>query len=301
MIKDKCCLKFGGRYFCVGMRQLFVFYGSLVTVALLLWSCGGEPRGTKIITMGGESDTLEALLQPADVYPLMAELPIPEGVDDNFNDFLFLFLTSARFQEQRISFPLSINKAGGGSYSIPQGDWEALPIDIEQVTFLSCFAKLKDFDEERIAGLEAIDVSKVDVETDSVEFHHFERQDGKWTLVSVRIDKLSTHPEASFLAFFHRFATDSLYQQSRVSPTLSFSMLDPTGENLHVSGYIDRSQWAAFCPELPAGEFYYIDYEQRLRSSDDRILTLQAIATGDLIMLYFKRTKSSWVLYRLEE
>lgn len=280
------------------MRRLAPICPLSFIAALLLSACGNEPRQTTIISLSDAIDT-GMVLAGDTVFPIEREVPIPENIDSNFNDFLFLFFTSARFQEQRISFPLPV-AARSGDLIITQSEWQSFPIDIGQMPFVSCFESMAGLTEE-VAALRQVDVAMIDGRRDSVVFHHFARPDTKWRLHNVREGSILSHSEGEFLKFFHRFATDSLFQLRHLSSTLAFTMIDPTGDADRITGYIDRSQWTAFCPALPDSIFYYIDYGQTLRPRTDRIVSIQAIATGDLVMLYFKRTSTTWLLYKLEE
>ena len=68
-------------------------------------------------------------------------------------------------------------------------------------------------------------------------------------LMAVGETPLAANENGDFLAFYQRFATDSLYQRSHVADPVEFRTYDSeTFEE--ISGVVDVDQWFAFRPDL---------------------------------------------------
>ena len=104
-------------------RILLLFSG------VLLMACSGNKRGHIIDFGSSDADTVfsDTLETNADTLLLDLETidtPLPESVDELFNDFLFSFDQSNRLQRSRIQFPLRVIDARGDVRYLQQNEWQ---------------------------------------------------------------------------------------------------------------------------------------------------------------------------------
>jgi hypothetical protein len=112
---------------------------------------------------------------------------------------------------------------------------------------------------------------------------------------------MSLNPNASFLSFYRRFATDSVFRQQSLKDEILFSGADPDNDLEQMEGVITPDFWEAFAPELPHGVIYNIVYGQHHGHSHMKIFALRGIANGLEVEMTFREEHGKWKLTKLSE
>ena len=105
---------------------LWALFGSLFVAACIKQRQEQQAPAPKAPTTFTEEQE-DSLLATADTLLLDEELadePLPTTADEVFDDFLFLFDHSNRFQRHRVRFPLPVTEADGDSHEISRRDWQ---------------------------------------------------------------------------------------------------------------------------------------------------------------------------------
>ena len=106
-------------------------------------------------------------------------------------------------------------------------------------------------------------------------------------LDGMRKQTMSHNPNASFLSFYRRFATDSVFRQQSLSEEIHFVGPDPDNDLEVMEGVITPDFWEAFAPELPHGTIYNIVYGHHHSHSNTKIFVLRGIANGMEVEMTF--------------
>ena len=142
-------------------------------------------------------------------------------------------------------------------------------------------------------------VEKVYFNTGAVLQYKFKRVKGAWMLLEQRTEPISANRNASFLNFYHRFVTDSLYQAESLSETVQFVGPDPDDDFAQMEGILTPDTWPAFAPELPDRMIYNVVYGTPSAPSDKKIFVMRGIANGLELEMTFKQQDERWYLVKL--
>jgi hypothetical protein len=134
-----------------------------------------------------------------------------------------------------------------------------------------------------------------------VRQYEFNRVGGLWMLQRINNMPIDQNANASFIKFYERFSTDSLFQVESLSPTVDFVGPDPDDDFAQMEGVITPDFWDAFAPELPHGTIYNIVYGHPHTHSNVKIFLLRGIANGMEVALTFRREHNEWKLTKLSE
>ena len=267
------------------MKRFFI---AIIAGVLLMFSCTGNKTNqheevaadTVVDSMSmAEVDTLELLI---------TETPMPRAADAMFDDFLFNFLANKKLQKERIIFPLRVTE-DGKTETIEQDQWkmEHLFINDTQLSLM------KD-----TAVSEAI-VEKIMLKKWQVSSYYFQRIKGAWMLREVRVTPIDENSNLSFLAFYKRFVTDSVYQVESINETVQFTGPDPDDDFNVMEGVITPDTWEAFAPQLPAKLLYNIVYGKPEPEGNQKIFLMRGVANGLELELRFKRVGGRWKLMKM--
>jgi hypothetical protein len=122
------------------------------------------------------------------------------------------------------------------------------------------------------------------------------------------LDSISLTPlasfddESGFVAFYSRFANDSIYQLDHLTNPIEFVTLDPDDEFSVLETTLGISQWFAFKPGLPSDRLTNINYGQTNDGRSRRkILKVNGFQDGTSIILYFRKRSGEWEMYKFED
>ena len=231
---------------------------------------------------------------------LISEQQMPKAADELFDDFIFNFAANRKLQMNRIKFPLKVVDGDEVSY-IKKGQWKMEHFFMDQGYYTLIFDNMKQMDLVKDTSINNVVVEKVYLDEEKVKKYMFERLGGRWMLTSVQTNAMIQNTNASFLAFYQRFASDPDFQLESLNNPVMFTGPDPDDDFSTMTGEIAPETWSAFAPELPSGFIYNIMYGQKYTEGNQKIFVMRGIANGMEMELTFKKIDGEWKLTTLSE
>lgn len=280
------------------MRKLLYAAFIAVCLTLVVAACSDKKPAeqqsplTDSIVDTTATDTMEELIE---------EQPIPKAADELFDDFIFNFAGNRKQQLARILFPLTV-KTGETVKKIQRKEWAIDHFFMTQGYYTLILDNRKQLNLPKDTSVSHVVLEKINLTDGEVKQYNFDRREGKWMLTSLSNVSMDAHGDASFLRFYQRFATDSLFQAESLNETVSFSGPNPDDDFEELVGDITPEQWPAFSPgELPSGMIYNIIYGKPMGNSHQKIFMLRGISNGQEMEMTFKRVGDHWKLFKLVE
>lgn len=277
------------------MKRFFI---AIIAGVLLMFSCTGNKTNqheevatdTVVDSMSmAEVDTLELLI---------TETPMPRAADAMFDDFLFNFLANKKLQKERIIFPLRVTE-DGKTETIEQDQWKMEHLFMRQGYYTLLFNNDKQMSLMKDTAVSEAIVEKIMLKKWQVSSYYFQRIKGAWMLREVRVTPIDENSNLSFLAFYKRFVTDSVYQVESINETVQFTGPDPDDDFNVMEGVITPDTWEAFAPQLPAKLLYNIVYGKPEPGGNQKIFLMRGVANGLELELRFKRVGGRWKLMKM--
>lgn len=265
---------------------------------MLLASCGGNKAAVSADEAEPDSTAVGDTVAVDTLASEIAETPMPKAADELFDDFIFNFAANRKLQMERIVFPLpSVN--GDKKEMLDRQQWKMEYFFMRQGYYTVLFDNERHMEVVKDTSVHHAVVEKIYFNTASVIQYVFDRPRGAWLLTSMRTIPVAQSPNASFLAFYHQFATDKEFQAESLGETVEFVGPDPDDDFSQMEGIITRDTWEAFAPELPARMLYNIIYGTPRRETDSKLFVMRGIANGLEMELTFKRKQGKWLLTKL--
>ncbi len=277
------------------MNRLF---WAVMASAVLMLSCkGNQAKGDD----DAPADTVTAAPDTSDadtLERLIMETPMPQAADELFDDFLFNFVANKQLQTERVAFPLTVTR-NGDTTQMQRQDWKMERFFMRQGYYTLLLGAKSEMAAMNDTSLTAATVEKIYFNTGAVIQYQFRRLRGAWMLTQIDTQPLSSNPNASFLTFYHRFVTDTLFQTQSLAQEVAFSGPDPDDDFAQMEGILTPDTWLAFAPELPDKMIYNIVYGERRKPTGRIIFVLRGIANGLEVEMTFQRKDGEWRLTRL--
>lgn len=271
---------------------------SMIAGFLLLFSCTGNKT-----SQSGEvpADSVADSVDLADVDTmelLITETPMPRAADAMFDDFLFNFLANKKLQKERVVFPLHVNDRGKQE-QVEKDAWKQEHLFMRQGYYTLIFNDDKQMALMKDTAVSEAVVEKIQLRKEEVTDFYFQRVKGAWMLREVKVVPMSDNAHASFLSFYRRFVTDSIFQVKSINETVEFVGPDPDDDFNMMEGVITPDTWEAFAPKLPSKSIYNIIYGKPQEEGSKKIFLLRGVANGLEMELRFKKTGSKWLLTKM--
>lgn len=272
-----------------------------VTMLSFLVSCGNKK--TNIDPFASITREVDSIRHKTDSVHLKKKLEDTKSIraDESFDDFIYNFASDDDLQRKRIKFPLPYYK-GDEKIKIEECYWKHDNLFTKQSYYTILFDREEDMDLVGDTSLTSVQLEWIFLNTRMVKKYYFERVEGTWILEAINLRPVERGESESFVDFFKRFASDSLFQSQRVQEPLAFVTTDPDDDFSILETTLDLNQWFAFKPELPTERLSNIIYGQQ---NDDRsstkILALKGVGNGFSNILYFRRKSRGWELYKFED
>ncbi len=275
-------------------------YFFLLAVFLLIFvSCGGSKTGTA--TDEEVADSVVARDTMSAVDSLLAELdnlPMPKAADELFDDFVFNFAANRKLQMERILFPLRM-VTNGKVESVDRQKWKMERFFMHQGYYTELFDNESHMEVVKDTSVSQAVVEKIFFESQTVSQYCFRRLKGAWMLVEVRTIPIAQSNNASFLPFYHQFASSSDYQLQHIGNEVTFIGPDPDDDFAMMEGVITPDTWEAFAPQLPKKMIYNIIYGEPRKEGNSKLFVLRGIANGLELEMTFHRHNGNWRLTKL--
>lgn len=172
---------------------------------------------------------------------------------------------------------------------------------MDQGYYTLIFDNMKQMNVVKDTSINNVVVEKVYLAKEKVEKYIFKRINGRWMLTSVHTNDMVQNTNASFLAFYQKFASDPSFQIESLNNPVMFTGPDPDDDFSTMTGEIAPETWPAFAPELPSDFIYNIMYGQKYTEGNQKIFVMRGIANGMEMQLTFKRMDGKWKLTSLSE
>ncbi len=258
----------------------YFYYILELCFCITLFSCGFSIGDDKV-SAEDDSTMVDSMgLEKLDLY---TEAVIPESADELFDDFLYSYISSEKFNKER-------TKKGV----------DALELN-ENENFIVIYEREKDLLLQKDTTLSSVHVEKIEWGSDLIRKYDFNRNKGKWFLTAETEDEISNTPNASFLVFLNDFITDSLFQHESLKLPLSFKYYSEE-ENAVVQSSLSYDEWKSLMADLPNLKDYAIniDYGQLLISTSRKSLLLKGLSNGLFMKFHFDFSDGKWVLIEVE-
>ena len=274
--------------------------GLILTASLT--ACGnGKPSEATDEGLDEDSTSTEEPLTEDELQDeLISEEPMPLAAEELFDDFLFNFASNKRLQMERILFPLVVN-SDAKTDTLERDDWQMEHFFMHNEEYTLIFDSEEQMMMQKDTAVNHAVVEKIFLDQGFVCQYRFDRKNGRWMLDSMQKQTMSQNPNASFLSFYRRFVTDSVFRQQSMKEEILFSGPDPDNDLEQMEGVITPEFWEAFAPELPHGIIYNIVYGEHHGHSHQKIFALRGIANGLEVELTFRKEHEKWILTKLSE
>lgn len=278
-------------------RIVFVVFFLLLLMMVVPYGCT-DRKPTSADTVN--SDTLAAdTLTPDSTESLIAETPMPKAADELFDDFVFNFAANRKLQMKRVVFPLPVYRNGRLGKKIPPSQWKIEHFFLRQGYYTLIFDNDRQKTLLKDTSVNHVTIEKIFFSRKTVQQFVFDRLRGEWMLTSMNYKPLYQNKNASFLKFYHHFATDSAFQVKSMADEVEFTAPDPDDDFSQISGVIMPQQWPDFKPTLiPRGIIYNIIYGQTYTETNRKTFVIRGIANGMEIELSFRKVQGEWKLVK---
>ena len=250
-----------------------------------------------------EKDSVELadeLTEEESMDDLISDEPMPTSAEELFDDFLFNFASNKRLQMERVAFPVVVSSEAKTD-TLVRNEWQMEHFFMHQEEYTLIFDNEAQMELVKDTSINHVVIEKIFLEQGFVCQYQFDRRKGRWMLDRMNKQTMSHNPNASFLSFYRRFATDSVYRKHSLSDEIIFCGPDPDNDFEQMEGVITPDFWEAFAPELPHGIIYNIVYGHHMAHSNKKILVLRGIANGLEVEMTFRYEHNQWKLTKLSE
>ena len=276
---------------------------------MLGMTIGCKDKKPEVVTDSLSNDTVEKAdtvdTVTIDTIPedamdsLISATPMPVTADELFDDFLFNFTANKKLQYERVMFPLQVID-GDSVTTIERNDWNHERYFMKQEFYTLIFDDESQLELAKDTRLDSIVIEKINLQSKSVEQHVFRRINGQWMLSEIVLNNTYQSPNRSFLDFYEKFASDSLFQIQSMNEPVSTVLPDPDDDYSTIEGEFYPEQWPDFKPlDFPSDMIYNILYGQQYRKSRQKLFVLRGISNGLEAEMTFKQIDGRWKLVKL--
>ncbi|NPD92396.1 DUF4348 domain-containing protein [Xylanibacter muris] len=276
------------------------FFIAIVVLVFVMFSCTGNGNSNSVsddIPVDSDSIVTDTVVSDT-MEMLISETPMPKSADELFDNFFFNFAANRKLQHQRIKFPLPV-LVGEKVDTIKKEQWKTEHFFMRQGYYTLIFDNRRQMDLVNDTSIDSVVVEMVNFAKKTIKQYVFRRVTGIWFMESIRYVPLYRNNNASFLKFYERFVTDSVFQIQSLSNPVTFVGPDPDDDFNTMEGLITPETWPAFAPELPSGRIYNIVYGNNHSESNCKIFLIRGISNGLEIEMSFIRKDGKWVLTKL--
>lgn len=270
-----------------------------LAVVLLTFSCTGkQTNADDEVSPDSVADSTDTAMVDT-LEQLISETPMPRAADAMFDDFVFNFVANKRLQYERIVFPLRVTQVDGKTTLTEKSQWKMEHFFMRQGYYTLLFGDDDQMAHMKDTAVNEAVVEKIMLQKNEVKDFYFQRIRGAWMMREVRMNPLETNANASFLAFYKQFVSDSAFQVRSINETVEFIGPDPDDDFNMMEGVITPDTWEAFAPQLPEKVLYNIIYGKQVPEGNQKIFLMRGVANGLELELRFKKVGGRWMLTKM--
>ena len=275
------------------------FLWPMLLCLLLTFSCTGKKAGVETdVPADSVGDSSQVVIEDT-LEQLITETPMPRAADAYFDDFIFNFTANKRLQFERIVFPLRVTEADGKTRMTEKSQWKMEHLFMRQGYYTLLFDDDDQMSHMKDSAVNEAIVEKIMLKKNKVKNYFFHRVRGAWMMYEVRTTPVEENANASFLTFYKRFTTDSVFQVQSINETVEFVGPDPDDDFNVMEGVITPDTWEAFAPQLPEKVLYNIVYGKPEAKDNKKIFLMRGVSNGLEVELRFKKVGSKWLLMKM--
>lgn len=277
------------------MRRCFI---ALSAIMLLMFSCTGKKAGqTDEVPTDSVADSTDVAVTDT-MELLITQTPMPRAADAMFDDFIFNFVANKKLQKERTVFPLRTTE-GDKTVNTKEEQWQMERLFMRQGYYTLLFSDEEQMSLMKDTAVSQAIVEKIQLKKNRVVNYRFFRVKGAWMLTSINVTPISENANASFLNFYQKFVTDSVFQLESINETVQFVGPDPDDDFAQMEGVITPDTWEAFAPTLPVKVLYNIVYGKPKAANKEMIFLMKGVANGLEMELRFKKVGNKWLLMKM--
>lgn len=277
------------------MRRCFI---ALSAIMLLMFSCTGKKAGqTDEVPTDSVADSTDVAVTDT-MELLITQTPMPRAADAMFDDFIFNFVANKKLQKERTVFPLRTTE-GDKTVNTKEEQWQMERLFMRQGYYTLLFSDEKQMSLMKDTAVSQAIVEKIQLKKNRVVNYRFFRVKGAWMMTSINVTPISENANASFLSFYQKFVTDSVFQLESINETVQFVGPDPDDDFAQMEGVITPDTWEAFAPTLPVKVLYNIVYGKPKAANKEMIFLMKGVANGLEMELRFKKVGNKWLLMKM--
>ena len=270
-----------------------------LAVVLLTFSCTGkQTNADDEVSPDSVADSTDTAMVDT-LEQLITETPMPRAADAMFDDFVFNFVANKRLQYERIVFPLRVTQVDGKTTLTEKSQWKMEHFFMRQGYYTLLFGDDDQMAHMKDTAVNEAVVEKIMLQKNEVKDFYFQRIRGAWMMREVRMNPLETNANASFLAFYKQFVSDSAFQVRSINETVEFIGPDPDDDFNMMEGVITPDTWEAFAQQLPEKVLYNIIYGKQVPEGNQKIFLMRGVANGLELELRFKKVGGRWMLTKM--
>ena len=275
------------------------FLWPMLLCLLLTFSCTGKKAGVETdVPADSVGDSSQVVIEDT-LEQLITETPMPRAADAYFDDFIFNFTANKRLQFERIIFPLRVTEADGKTQMTEKSQWKMEHLFMRQGYYTLLFDDDDQMSHMKDSAVNEAIVEKIMLKKNKVKNYFFHRVRGAWMMYEVRTTPVEENANASFLTFYKRFTTDSVFQVQSINETVEFVGPDPDDDFNVMEGVITPDTWEAFAPQLPEKVLYNIVYGKPEAKDNKKIFLMRGVSNGLEVELRFKKVGGRWMLMKM--
>lgn len=280
------------------MKKLFLLFLAAIAVG----ACKRDKAVQNVAPVSAPQAADSVLAVPPDTVQsgdTTAVAP-PPTVDELFADFIYSYTTNRRFQLERTDFPVREYVDGRLRGSVEKSRWR-----FDRLYYKHSLHIIILDSERKVRRLLSVRPDTVRVEwllfgKKRCRQYLFVRERGLWRMNRINIFPISRHADAEFLEFYDRFASDSVFQSQHLAETIDFTTYDEDNHFQKIEGLIEKDQWPAFHPDLPADDIFNIDYGMGLGNRNVRVISVRGNSNSMSSIFKFVRKRNGWTLVKFE-
>jgi len=277
------------------MRRCFI---ALSAIMLLMFSCTGKKAGqTDEVPTDSVADSTDVAVTDT-MELLITQTPMPRAADAMFDDFIFNFVANKKLQKERTVFPLRTTE-GDKTVNTKEEQWKMERLFMRQGYYTLLFSDEEQMSHMKDTAVSQAIVEKIQLKKNRVVNYRFFRVKGAWMMTSINVTPISENANASFLNFYQKFVTDSVFQLESINETVQFVGPDPDDDFAQMEGVITPDTWEAFAPTLPVKVLYNIVYGKPKAANKEMIFLMKGVANGLEMELRFKKVGNKWLLMKM--
>ena len=277
------------------MRRCFI---ALSAIMLLMFSCTGKKAGqTDEVPTDSVADSTDVAVTDT-MELLITQTPMPRAADAMFDDFIFHFVANKKLQKERTVFPLRTTE-GDKTTNMNKEQWKMERLFMRQGYYTLLFSDEEQMSHMKDTAVSQAIVEKIQLKKNRVVNYRFFRVKGAWMMTSINVTPISENANASFLNFYQKFVTDSVFQHESINETVQFVGPDPDDDFAQMEGVITPDTWEAFAPTLPVKVLYNIVYGKPKAANKEMIFLMKGVANGLEVELRFKKVGNKWLLMKM--